>query len=52
VGYVEDDYMDRSADDDLAELLEPSPTTLAGARVVIAWLVEYDEGSIPEAGGE
>jgi hypothetical protein len=51
-GYVEEDYMDRSADDDLAELLEPPPTTLAGARAVIAWLVEFDEGSIAEASGE
>jgi hypothetical protein len=42
--------MDRSADADLAEPLEP-PTTLAGVRAVIAWLVEFDEGSIPEASG-
>jgi hypothetical protein len=44
--------MDRSADHDLAELLEPPPTTLAGARAVIARRVEFDERSIAEASGE
>jgi hypothetical protein len=41
-GYVEHDYMDRSAEEDLAELLEPPPTRLAGAREVIAGLLEFD----------
>jgi hypothetical protein len=35
-----------------AELLETPPTTLAGARAAIAWLVEYDEPNIPETSGE
>ena len=35
----------------LAELLETPPTTLAGARAAIAWLVEYDEPNIPETSG-
>jgi hypothetical protein len=35
-----------------AELLETPPTTLAGAREAIAWLVEYDEPNIPETSGE
>ena len=34
-----------------AELLETTPTTLAGARAAIAWLVEYDEPNIPETSG-
>ena len=34
-----------------AELLETPPTTLAGARAAIAWLVEYDERNIPETSG-
>jgi hypothetical protein len=48
VGYVEDDYMDRSADDDLAKLLEPPPTTLADAHAVMAWPAEFDERSTPK----
>jgi hypothetical protein len=47
-GSVEHDYMDRSAEVDLAELLEPPPTTLAGPRAVIARRVEFDERSIPK----
>ena len=35
-----------------AELLETPPTTLAGATAAIAWLVEFDEHSIPETSGE
>ena len=35
-----------------AELLETPPTTLAGARAAMAWLVEYDEPNIPETSGE
>jgi hypothetical protein len=35
-----------------AELLETPPTTLAGARAAIAWLIEYDEPNIPETSGE
>jgi hypothetical protein len=36
----------------LAELKETPPTTLAGARAAIAWLVEFDEPNIPETSGE
>jgi hypothetical protein len=31
---------------------ETPPTTLAGARAAIAWLVEFDEPNIPETSGE
>jgi hypothetical protein len=34
-----------------AELLETPPTTLAGARAAIAWLVECDKENIPEKSG-
>jgi hypothetical protein len=36
----------------LAELQAMPPTTLAGARAAIAWLVKYDEPNIPETSGE
>lgn len=35
-----------------AEFLETPPTTLAGARAAIAWLIEYDRPNIPETSGE
>jgi hypothetical protein len=35
----------------LAELQETPPTTLAGARAAMAWLIEYDEPNIPETSG-
>ena len=34
-----------------AELLETPPTTLAGAKAAIAWLVKYDEPNVPETSG-
>jgi hypothetical protein len=34
-----------------AELLETPPTTLAGARAVIAWLIEFDKPNVPETSG-
>jgi hypothetical protein len=46
------DEVQRLLDAAKAELLETPPTTLAGARDAIAWLVEYDEPNIPETSGE
>jgi hypothetical protein len=46
------DEVQRMLDAAKAELLETSPTPLAGARAAIAWLVEYDEPNIPETSGE
>jgi hypothetical protein len=46
------DEVNRVLDAAKAELLETPPTTLAGARAAIAWLVEYDEPNIPETSGE
>jgi hypothetical protein len=34
------------------ELLKTPPTTLAGARAAIAWLVKYDEPNVPKTSGE
>jgi hypothetical protein len=36
----------------LAELQATPPTTLAGARAAIAWLVEYDKPNVPQTSGE
>ena len=36
----------------MAKLLATPPTTLAGARAAIAWLVEYDEPNVPKTSGE
>jgi hypothetical protein len=46
------DEVQRVLDAAKAELLETPPTTLAGAREAIAWLVELDEPNIPETSGE
>jgi hypothetical protein len=46
------DEVNDALDSAKAELLETPPTTLAGARAAIAWLVEYDEPNIPETSGE
>jgi hypothetical protein len=46
------DEVQRVLDAAKAELLETPPTTLAGAREAIAWLVEFDEPNIPETSGE
>ena len=55
---IEDDEGERCDEADRlfhaahAQLLATPPTTLAGARAVIAWLVEYDEPNVPETSGE
>jgi hypothetical protein len=55
---IEDDEGERCDEADRlfeaahAELLGTPPTTLAGARTVIAWLVEFDEPNVPETSGE
>ena len=36
----------------MARLLATPPTTLAGARAAVAWLVEYDEPNVPNTSGE
>jgi hypothetical protein len=36
----------------MGKIQETHPTTLAGARTVIEWLVRYDDPNIPEASGE
>jgi hypothetical protein len=46
------DEVHRVLDAAKAELLETPPTTMAGAAAAIAWLVEFDEHSIPETSGE
>jgi hypothetical protein len=46
------DEVNRVLDAAKAELLETHPTTLAGARAAMAWLVEYDEPNIPKTSGE
>ena len=46
------DDVNRTFEAAKVELFETPPTTLAGARAAIAWLVEYDEPNIPETSGE
>jgi hypothetical protein len=47
-GARSDGIMNRVFDAAKAELFETPPTTLAGARAAIAWLVEYDEPNVPK----
>jgi hypothetical protein len=42
----------RDIDAALAKLQATPPTTLAGARVAIEWLVEYDRHNAPETSGQ
>ena len=59
---VEADYADelaterearhRLAEDALAKLLETPPATIAGAKAVISYLVEWDDGCLPDTSGE
>ena len=42
----------RLADAAFAKLLDTPPMTVAGARAIIEYLVAWDDGSVPETGGE
>jgi hypothetical protein len=51
-----DDYYEledagRAADASLAALLATPPTTRAGARAVMTWLMEFEEGRVSETSG-
>jgi hypothetical protein len=46
------DDVNRVLDAAKAELLKTPPTTLAGARAAIAWLVDYDKPNVPKTSGE
>jgi hypothetical protein len=51
-GAWDDKQARRALDAAMARLLATPPTTLAGARAAVAWLVEYDEPNVPNTSGE